>query len=168
MRWWVLLTLVSCRTTGSGGPLGFWPWGGGDDTADTSVPVDTADTAPVDTGEPCVEFSEVVAACEETVELVENGAGSYYDGIDGDSPTLLADLTELIDDHTPVSSNGIWDFFPLTDARDDGTVLDVYSDVPGGTPAYTYAFQADQCGNYQQEGDCYNREHTWPASWYGS
>ena len=27
----------------------------------------------------------------------------------------------------------------------------------------------EQCGNYKQEGDCYNREHTWPKSyWNGS
>ena len=24
-----------------------------------------------------------------------------------------------------------------------------------------------QCGNYKQEGDCYNREHSWPKSWWG-
>lgn len=24
-----------------------------------------------------------------------------------------------------------------------------------------------QCGNYKQEGDCYNREHSWPKSWFG-
>ena len=24
----------------------------------------------------------------------------------------------------------------------------------------------DQCGNYNGEGDCYNREHSWPQSWF--
>ena len=24
-----------------------------------------------------------------------------------------------------------------------------------------------ECGNYQREGDCYNREHIWPKSWFG-
>lgn len=24
-----------------------------------------------------------------------------------------------------------------------------------------------ECGNYAQEGDCYNREHIWPKSWFG-
>lgn len=28
---------------------------------------------------------------------------------------------------------------------------------------------SEQCGNYKTEGDCYNREHTWPKSaWNGS
>jgi endonuclease I len=24
-----------------------------------------------------------------------------------------------------------------------------------------------ECGNYAKEGDCYNREHLWPKSWFG-
>ena len=26
----------------------------------------------------------------------------------------------------------------------------------------------DQCGNYNGEGDCYNREHSWPQSWFNN
>ena len=43
----------------------------------------------------------------------------------------------------------------------------MYSDVPGGTPPYQFTFYSDQCGNYGQEGDCYNREHSFPKSWFG-
>ncbi len=25
----------------------------------------------------------------------------------------------------------------------------------------------DRCGNYRQEGDCFNREHSLPKSWWG-
>jgi endonuclease I len=42
----------------------------------------------------------------------------------------------------------------------------MYSDVPGGNPAYVYNFGVDQCGNYSGEGDCYNREHSFPKSWF--
>ena len=24
-----------------------------------------------------------------------------------------------------------------------------------------------ECGNYHTEGDCFNREHSWPKSWFG-
>ena len=24
-----------------------------------------------------------------------------------------------------------------------------------------------ECGNYKKEGDCFNREHVWPKSWFG-
>ena len=43
---------------------------------------------------------------------------------------------------------------------------DLYSDDPSGTPSYTYSFGSDQCGTYSSEGDCYNREHTVPQSWF--
>ena len=46
-------------------------------------------------------------------------------------------------------------------------VWDIYSDVPGGTAAYYFAFGTNQCGSYSQEGNCYNREHTVPQSWFG-
>lgn len=26
---------------------------------------------------------------------------------------------------------------------------------------------SEGCGNYDEEGDCYNREHSWPKSWWG-
>ena len=38
----------------------------------------------------------------------------------------------------------------------------------GGTPPYVYTYgSGDECGNYSGEGDCYNREHSWPKSWFG-
>jgi len=42
----------------------------------------------------------------------------------------------------------------------------MYSDIPGGSPAYDYTFVTNQCGNYSGEGDCYNREHSFPKSWF--
>lgn len=42
----------------------------------------------------------------------------------------------------------------------------MYSDIPGGTPPYEYTFVDDQCGNYSGEGSCYNREHSFPKSWF--
>jgi endonuclease I len=43
----------------------------------------------------------------------------------------------------------------------------MYSDIPGGTPAYTYTITIHQCGTYSGEGDCYNREHSFPKSRWG-
>jgi endonuclease I len=42
----------------------------------------------------------------------------------------------------------------------------MYSDIPNGTPPYTFSIGQNQCGEYVQEGDCYNREHSWPQSWF--
>ncbi|MFO7878764.1 MAG: endonuclease, partial [Bacteroidales bacterium] len=35
-----------------------------------------------------------------------------------------------------------------------------------GAEPYTFTFGTDQCGNYSGEGSCYNREHSFPKSWY--
>ncbi|MGQ9847519.1 MAG: endonuclease [Bacteroidales bacterium] len=94
----------------------------------------------------------------------------YYDaaqGLTGDA--LRYKLHDIISNgHTPVSYNQLWSYFQTTDKRSDGKVWDMYSDIPGGTPPYLYTFVTDQCGTYNSEGDCYNREHTVPASWFNN
>jgi hypothetical protein len=45
-------------------------------------------------------------------------------------------------------------------------VFDIYSYKKGKLP-YVYKFFTDQCGHYKKEGDCYNREHSFPKSWWG-
>ena len=103
-----------------------------------------------------------------TTFLIADIPPGYYDdaqGLDGE-PLRLA-LHNIIDDHIPQSYSSLYGHFQSTDAKSDGTVWDMYSDVPGGTPPYIYNFtSADQCGNYSGEGDCFNREHSWPKSWF--
>lgn len=48
--------------------------------------------------------------------------------------------------------------------ENDGTVLDMYSEIVEGSEAYNYEHYIDKCGNYSNEGDCYNREHLVPQS----
>jgi endonuclease I len=75
-------------------------------------------------------------------------------------------LHNIIDGHTTLTYNSLWGYFYTTDDHPTGRVWDIYSDVPGGTPAYTYDFGTDECGQYNNEGDCYNREHSFPKSWF--
>lgn len=92
----------------------------------------------------------------------------YYDpaqGLHGEE--LQQALHQIIDDHLVEDYGDLWDDFYETDKSAGGLVWDMYSDVPGGTPPYTYVFFTDQCGNYSGEGDCYNREHSFPKSWFG-
>jgi endonuclease I len=88
----------------------------------------------------------------------------YYDDIDSQSPYLANDLYQLIRDPNTIGYDSLWHAFEDTDADAAGNVWDIYSDVPGGNDPYTYDFN-DQCGQYGGEGDCYNREHSWPSSW---
>ena len=94
---------------------------------------------------------------------------NYYNSANGlTGNQLKMALHNIIKGHTTISYSRIWDAFWSTDNKGDGIVWDMYSDVPSGTPAYVYHLGEDQCGNYHGEGDCYNREHSWPQSWFNS
>ncbi|MGB3115843.1 MAG: endonuclease [Ferruginibacter sp.] len=81
------------------------------------------------------------------------------------------DVTQL--SYTP----GVWNAYQYTDIKPGtGNVIwDIYTDDNNPSVPETYSFiygsqsnGGNQCGNYSQEGDCYNREHTTPQSWFGS
>lgn len=94
---------------------------------------------------------------------------NYYNSANGltGNPLKVA-LHHIIKGHTSISYAQIWNAFWSTDNKGNGVVWDMYSDRPGGTPPYTYQMVTDQCGNYNTEGDCYNREHSWPQSWFNN
>ena len=79
---------------------------------------------------------------------------------------LKTELHEIINNHHSQSYRDLWTDFQTTDDKPDGTVWDMYSDVPEGDLPYIYNFGNDQCGNYSGEGSCYNREHSFPKSWF--
>jgi endonuclease I len=92
----------------------------------------------------------------------------YYNTATGTGAALKTQLYNIIKGHTQVSyTPGVWNAFYTTDKKANGKVWDMYSDVPGGTPPYEYTLGGDQCGNYSAESDCYNREHSFPKSWFG-
>lgn len=93
----------------------------------------------------------------------------YYNTAQGltGSPLKIA-LHNIIKNHTQISYNALWTAYQKTDKKPNGKVWDIYSDVPAGTPPYQYTFVTNQCGSYAVEGDCYNREHSWPQSWFNS
>jgi endonuclease I len=97
---------------------------------------------------------------------IPNGYYNAANGKTGDE--LKMALHNIIKGHTRVDYGDLWDAFWSTDNKGNGVVWDMYSDVPSGTPPYTYSLGEDQCGNYDSEGDCYNREHSWPQSWFNS
>ena len=92
----------------------------------------------------------------------------YYNGTSGlTGVTLKNKLHDIISANTvELSYSDLWTAYPTTDERIDGKVWDMYSDIPGGTAPYTFTFGTDQCGSYSGEADCYNREHSVPASWF--
>jgi endonuclease I len=102
-----------------------------------------------------------------TGALVVAQPAGYYTPAEGKQGEALQQaLHAIIDDHTVLSYSELWTAFRSTDKRADGTVWDMYSDIPGEDPPYVYTFVTDQCGNYSGEGSCYNREHSFPKSWF--
>lgn len=103
------------------------------------------------------------------LEINAQAPSGYYNSAQGlTGAQLKTALHNIIDNHTTVSYSSLWSHFQATDKKPDGKVWDMYSDIPGGTPPYVFSFSNDQCGSYNTEADCYNREHTWPQSWFNS
>ncbi len=102
-----------------------------------------------------------------TITLAQPPAGYYNPAAGLNGTALQAALHNIIDNHNVQSYNSLHQHFQSTDPKPNGTVWDMYSDVPGGNPPYVFHFTSgDQCGSYSGEGDCYNREHSWPKSWF--
>ncbi len=86
-------------------------------------------------------------------------SGYYNNAKNKSDRALMAALHSIIDGHTKRSYQQLWSDFKTTDCN-GSTIIDRYS-----TTQYTYS--SDQCGNYNGVGDCYNREHSIPNSWWG-
>lgn len=92
----------------------------------------------------------------------------YYDSATGNGYEFKTSLHHIIKDHNTKLYSELWNFFAQADIdlyyEVDGTLLDIYSENPTKADPYTYVLINDQCGNYNREGDCYNREHLVPRS----
>lgn len=63
----------------------------------------------------------------------------------------------------------VFSAYATTDTRpapNNNLIWDMYTDNPGGGTLYNYVYGTNQCGTYNAEGICYNREHSVPASWF--
>ncbi len=98
---------------------------------------------------------------------------TYYDGTSGlTGAALKKKLSQIITDGAQDKGyDGLFNAYPSTDTdsfyENDGSVLDMYSENPTGADPYTYKHGQKKCGNYSVEGDCYNREHVIPQSFFG-
>lgn len=90
----------------------------------------------------------------------------YYNSALGlNGVALKSQLHQIIKNHN-AQAWPLWSYFYNTDNKGNNMVWDIYSDVPGNTPAYTFQLGANQCGTYNKEGDCYNHEHSWPSTYF--
>ena len=99
-------------------------------------------------------------------------AGNYYDTITTQTGySLKTALHNIINNHTAQGYSALWTFYEANSLdiyyENDGSILDIYSENPNGADSYNYTKVTNQCGTYRGEGDCYNREHSFPRSWFG-
>lgn len=99
--------------------------------------------------------------------LVPIQAQYYNPALGKNGAQLKTALHNIIKNHIVGTYADLWTSFYSTDNKSGNEVWDIYSDKPGSTPPYVYTLGASECGTYNQEGDCYNREHTWPSSYFG-
>ena len=93
-----------------------------------------------------------------------NDSGTYYAAADGKKGAeLKTALCAIIYNRTSERTyKQLWTDFQTTDKRGDGKVWDMYSNITN------YTFVTDQdSGNHSYEGKAYNREHSFPKSWFG-
>ncbi len=98
--------------------------------------------------------------------------GEYYKDAEGKVGfALKTALYQIIDNHSSQGYTAIWTLVSEADLDayydTDGSILDMYSEKPSGSDAIQFTKVTDQCGQYSKEGDCYNREHSFPKSWFG-
>lgn len=85
----------------------------------------------------------------------------YYSGAKGKTGAeLKTALFKKIANHTALSYDALWTAFKTTDVRADGKIWDMYSSSTNFDP------EKGHKGGYTKEGDVFNREHSFPKSWF--
>jgi endonuclease I len=85
--------------------------------------------------------------------------GYYNTALGKSDRDLMLSLHQKIHGHYEIFYRNLWPKFQTTDCENN-IIIDRYSDTQ-------YTYQTGQCGAYNGLGDCYNREHSVPNSWWG-
>lgn len=107
----------------------------------------------------------VVFGCTTALAQGPNNSNTYYKDADGktgsDLKTALGIIISDADRYNQQTYKQLWTAYATTDIKPDGVhVYDIYSNISN------FVYGEDQAGNYKKEGDVYNREHTFPKSWF--
>ena len=86
-------------------------------------------------------------------------SGYYNTALGKSDRELMLSLHQKINNHYEIYYRNLFPKFQTTDCNNN-IIIDRYTDVQ-------YTYQTDQCGTYNSIGDCYNREHSVPNSWWG-
>lgn len=104
-------------------------------------------------------MTAVAAMLAATGAQAEAPAGYYSSCENKGGRNLLTALHSKVGPHTVVSYDGLWNLFATSDVKPNGKIWDMYS-------TKEWPVGSQHCGNYKKVGDCYNREHSFPKSWF--
>ena len=99
-----------------------------------------------------------------------NNSGEYYKPADGKKGAeLKTALCKIIYDRNEggdlnTAYKALWTHFQTTDKKENGKVWDMYSNKRD----FTFVEDQDKGSGGTTEGEYYNREHSWPNSWFGA
>ena len=112
------------------------------------------------------------------IEAEYYGAVTSFINNGGGCEALKTEIHDVIVNQSKVqytsSTYDLWDAIlhtdrRLNDAGNSSIVWDMFTDVPSGAEVYEFDHCTDRDGGSCPggEGQCYNREHTFPQSWWG-
>ena len=108
-----------------------------------------------------IRLSLVLAAVMTALSALGSAPVNYYNSALGKSDeSLMIALCNIIRNHTEVSySSGLLNAFKIADTDDEGYIIDIYSNV---------RYRPNDNGSSASHiGEGYNREHSFPRSWFG-
>lgn len=126
------------------------------------------------TGGPLYNTTSLRAAVATSSSATGEPTG-YYNAATGLScSSLKTSLKNIITNGNNLNSySSLYSQYAETDIKprevgsgSSNVIWDIYSDNPSGTDPYNYNPSTQQCGSYSGEGSCFNREHTFPQSWF--
>lgn len=94
--------------------------------------------------------------------LSADAPAGYYSSCEGKTgKALLQALNAKIESHTTIAYKSLKSVYVDSDVHPDGSIWDMYSTKNWGSFS-----SASACGNYSVVGDCWNKEHSFPKSWF--
>jgi len=106
----------------------------------------------------------LMLVCTTSFAQGPNDSGTYYQAADGKKGAeLKTALCGIIYNRTERSYGDLWTDFQTTDKRADGKVWDMYSNATN----FEFGTHQDKGSGGSTEGELFNREHSWPNSWFG-
>ena len=85
-------------------------------------------------------------------------SGYYNSALGRNDELLMSALRNIIRTHKQLSYNALWDAFKTTDTDAQGYIIDMYSNCKYRPN--------DHGGSASKVGDGFNREHSFPKSWF--